>query len=170
MMTTRDTRMPGRRTTWMRRAFVTVTTVWLLALVAVPTLIGHGIGGHPVAVVSAGVYYIGGLVCHQQASRSFHIGGVQMPVCARCAGLYFGGALGVLVPLLAGRSRWSKQQQTVAWWRGVMLAAAIPTGLTLLGELGGIVPSSSELRAVAAVPLGVAVTWVASLVIRGELA
>jgi len=168
-MTARAVGMLGRRQTWMRGGFVAVTTSWLLALVAVPTLIRYETGGHPVAVVSAGVYFIGGLVCHQQASRSFHIEGVQMPVCARCAGLYFGGALGVLVPLRARRSRRPNRQHTMTRWREVMLAAAVPTGLTLLGELGGILPSSGELRAVAAVPLGVAVTWVASLVMRGEL-
>ena len=154
---------------WMRGGFVAVTISWLLALVVVPTLIGYEIRGHPVAVVSAGVYFIGGLVCHQQASRSFQIEGVQMPVCARCAGLYFGGALGVLVPLRARCYRRSDRRHTLTRWREVMLVAAVPTGLTMLGELGGVLPSSGELRAVAAVPLGVAVTWVASLVIRGEL-
>jgi hypothetical protein len=38
------------------------------------------------------VYRFAAAVCHQLPDRSFSIGAVHMPVCARCAGLYFGGA------------------------------------------------------------------------------
>ena len=34
------------------------------------------------------VYQLGSLICHQRPERSFHLAGVQMPVCARCFGLY----------------------------------------------------------------------------------
>jgi hypothetical protein len=54
--------------------------------------------------------------------------------------------------------------------RVLVLAAAVPTGITWLGEAVGWLQVAEGVRAVAAVPLGVAVTWVASLVIRGELA
>ena len=33
-------------------------------------------------------------ICHQRPERSFAIAGIQMPVCARCSGLYVSGALG----------------------------------------------------------------------------
>lgn len=56
-----------------------------------------------------------------------------------------------------------------AWLRWAVLAAAAPTGITFAAEMAGWMPSIGELRAAAGVPLGVAVTWVASLVIRGEL-
>ena len=39
------------------------------------------------------VYGIGSLVCHQLPARSFHLWSAQMPVCARCAGIYFGAAV-----------------------------------------------------------------------------
>jgi hypothetical protein len=51
-----------------------------------------------------------------------------------------------------------------------VLAAAAPTAITFAAEMAGWMPSIGELRAAAGVPLGVAVTWVASLVIRGDLA
>jgi uncharacterized membrane protein len=28
--------------------------------------------------------------CHQLSDRSFHINGVQLPLCARCTGIFFG--------------------------------------------------------------------------------
>ena len=52
----------------------------------------------------------------------------------------------------------------------MVLAAAVPTAATWLGEAVGWLPFAGGVRAAAAVPLGVAVTWVVSLVIRGELA
>ena len=78
-------------------AFLTVTLLWMALLVAVPWVAGHDLGGRPALVVSAGVYLTGSLLCHQRPERSFSLWGAQMPVCARCAGLYLGGALGVLV-------------------------------------------------------------------------
>lgn len=46
-------------------------------------------------------------VCHQKPERSFHFGGKQFPVCARCMGIYIGVIVGLAVsffwmpPLLA---------------------------------------------------------------------
>ena len=39
------------------------------------------------------------LVCHQQAERSFFLFGGSIAVCARCLGIYFGAATGLLVRL-----------------------------------------------------------------------
>jgi uncharacterized membrane protein len=46
-------------------------------------------------------------VCHQIPSRSFEIGHATQAVCARCAGLYWGGVAGLLAGacLLVGRRR-----------------------------------------------------------------
>jgi uncharacterized membrane protein len=46
-------------------------------------------------------------VCHQMPSRSFEIGGGVQAVCARCAGLYWGGGVGLLAAawLLVGGRR-----------------------------------------------------------------
>jgi len=37
------------------------------------------------------------LVCHQQMERSFFLFGGSVAVCARCLGIYFGAAVGLLV-------------------------------------------------------------------------
>ena len=39
------------------------------------------------------MYGIGAFICHQLPERSFHLGGFQIPVCARCLGIYAGVAL-----------------------------------------------------------------------------
>jgi uncharacterized membrane protein len=48
---------------------------------------------------------IGYAVCHRIDGRSFHIGNIQMPLCARCTGIYLGVVLGVAAMVVAGRGR-----------------------------------------------------------------
>ena len=70
------------------------TLLWLFALVVAPYLATHGNPGRVGAWASAGVYLAGAILCHQQPARTFHAWGTQLPVCARCLGLYGGAALG----------------------------------------------------------------------------
>lgn len=56
--------------------------------------------------------YAGSLVCHRISERSFTIAGRQMPLCARCTGIYLGIALSFVTFLAAGRSRWSELPST----------------------------------------------------------
>ncbi len=188
----------GRR--WIGGAFMAVTLGWLLLVLLTPAALARDVGGRAVPLVSAGTYLLGGLICHQRPERSFHPEGVQMPVCARCFGLYLGGGLGVLAAVGfrrgggaaerrgrrlggpgGGGGAWRSAggvgeavgvaaDRAPAWLRWAVLAAAAPTGITFAAEMAGWMPSIGELRAAAGVPLGVAVTWVASLVIRGDLA
>ncbi len=39
------------------------------------------------------------LGCHQMPERSFHLNGVQFPLCARCTGVFLGQTLMVLLNL-----------------------------------------------------------------------
>ena len=193
--------MTERARRWIGGAFTAVTLGWLLLVLLTPAALARDVGGRAVTLASAGTYLVGGLVCHQRPERSFHPEGVQMPVCARCAGLYLGAGMGVLAAVgfrrrgggaaeRPGRRRGGKgagggasppvagvgegcgapANRAPAWLRWAVLAAAAPTGITFVAEMAGWMPSIGELRAAAGVPLGVAVTWVASLVIRGELA
>jgi uncharacterized membrane protein len=43
------------------------------------------------------VYAIGSFVCHQLPERSWRLWTAQMPVCARCTGIYFGAAIAALM-------------------------------------------------------------------------
>ncbi len=49
--------------------------------------------------------YLGAAICHRITSRSFAINGRQLPLCARCSGIYLGVAISFGLLLLAGRGR-----------------------------------------------------------------
>jgi uncharacterized membrane protein len=53
----------------------------------------------------AGGDYVGAAICHRITNRSFVINGRQLPLCARCTGMYLGVALAFGTLLLAGRGR-----------------------------------------------------------------
>jgi|TARA_B110000116_G_scaffold236621_1_gene222346 uncharacterized membrane protein len=154
---------------WWAQAFLVLTVAWLVTLVAVPFAMAHEVGGQPATVVSAGSYLVGNLICHQRSDRSFRLWGVQMPVCARCAGLYGGAAFGALVAGAWGSGR-RRSAQGISTLRWVVLGAAVPTGASVAMEALGVFEGSAVIRAAGAIPLGAAVTWVVSLVIRGEFA
>jgi uncharacterized membrane protein len=105
------------------------------------------------ATPSAVIYTASSRICHQRPERSFSLAGTQLPVCARCFGLYFAGALGA-VTALAMRRRLSLP------FRGVLAVAAIPTAVTWGAEVAGLMPFSNTARAVAALPLGLVGGWV----------
>lgn len=52
-----------------------------------------------------GADYVGYGVCHRITDRSFNIAGRQLPLCARCTGMYLGVSLVFVIMLLAGRQR-----------------------------------------------------------------
>ncbi len=123
--------------------------VWAVIILAAPAAARSETFVIPAAAVYAGASRI----CHQQAERSFHVAGLQLPVCGRCAGLYLSAAAGALGVWLGRRRR----LRTSA--RAILIFAAVPTALTwILEHLFGV-PFSNVTRAVAAVPLGVSAGW-----------
>ena len=48
---------------------------------------------------------IGYAVCHRIGERSFHIGSYQLPLCARCSGMYLGAVTGLVFQSLIGWKR-----------------------------------------------------------------
>jgi len=48
---------------------------------------------------------IGYAVCHRIGERSFHIGSYQLPLCARCSGMYLGAVTGLVFQSIAGWKR-----------------------------------------------------------------
>ncbi|MEW6319991.1 MAG: DUF2085 domain-containing protein [Acidobacteriota bacterium] len=130
---------------------------WVAAVLLAPLL--------PGGAVPAAVYLVGGLVCHQQADRSFHLDGAQVAVCARCLGLYAGGAIGtVLWSLVRRRARWPGLGV-----RGPLAVLAAPTiGSVALGTLGWW-DAGNVARAGLAVPLGVAAGVLVAAAAVGDL-
>jgi hypothetical protein len=45
---------------------------------------------------------IGYAVCHRIPERSFHIGDYQLPLCARCSGMYLGAVTGLVFQSILG--------------------------------------------------------------------
>jgi uncharacterized membrane protein len=56
---------------------------------------------------SALIYRFFSMICHQDPTRSWHIGGRALPTCIRCTSIYFGFLLSIIVWLRANRS-WLK--------------------------------------------------------------
>ena len=48
---------------------------------------------------------IGYAVCHRISERSFHIGSTQLPLCARCSGMYLGAVTGLVFQSIIGWKR-----------------------------------------------------------------
>jgi uncharacterized membrane protein len=134
------------------RALPAAAVVWALLVVAAPMEDGvPNVFGIP-RLVAASAYAAGSLICHQRPERSFHSGGVQWPVCARCSGLYLSAALGVA---WAFGSR--VRPVPFSAWRNILVLAAIPTMATVALEWWDPRWSSVLVRAAAAAPLGAAV-------------
>ena len=139
---------------WLAPGVATLAVAWLLVIVVAPVL------WVPVAGV---VYAAGSLICHQIAERSFHLDGTQLPVCARCFGLYGGAAFGsvagasaVARRLVTGSQEFLDRSRRWTW----TALAAVPTLVTGVLEWGFGWPLSNEVRAVAALPLGFTVAFV----------
>jgi uncharacterized membrane protein len=58
--------------------------------------------------VLEGADWIGYAVCHRITARSFSINGRQLPLCARCTGMYLGVFLTFVVLTMSGRIRRSE--------------------------------------------------------------
>ena len=84
--------------------------------------------------------------------------GQQLPVCARCTGLYLGAAVAALVA--ADRARVQGAVSSARLARVAVALGAAPTVLTLAFEWVTAQTPSHWLRAAAGFPLGVGITWV----------
>jgi hypothetical protein len=172
----------------LRAAFVAASIAWAVLLVAVPFAASQPHVSAMAAALIAGVYAIGGLVCHQLQERSYQLWTAQMPVCARCTGIYFGAALGAIASAVSTAKAVRhtgaetvrtgdalRQTQRVVQSRPanavagrfnsartprVALAAAVaPTVISLAYEWTTGIRPSHEIRAAAGVPIGLVVAW-----------
>ena len=152
----------------IRRAFAAAVIVWAALIILAPALTRGGLAPALTRragdVIALGVYLAGSLVCHQRPERSFHLFGVQMPVCARCTGIYLGAALAAIVtvilvrtPALVTPKRRSREGGWPRWAAAAVSAA--PAVLTLVYEwTSGDMPSNG-IRAASGVPMGAVASW-----------
>jgi uncharacterized membrane protein len=130
-------------------ALTTAAFLWTLILVAAPVALTTSAFGVP----AAAIYAASSRICHQRPERSFHLGGVQLPVCGRCFGLYLSGALGAV-------AAWGSRRRPGDAARAILVGAAIPTAVTWSTEMAGVAGFTNTTRALAAMPLGAAGGWV----------
>jgi uncharacterized membrane protein len=124
-------------------ALLTLAAVaWFVLLIVTPLL---------PPPLSGALYAAGSLICHQRPERSFHIAGAQLPVCARCIGIYGGAAIGAIVALRAGRVRHP---------RGLVLLAVLPAVVSLVVEWTGVGRPSNAVRAATGVIAGAVIAAV----------
>ena len=143
------------------RLLTAAALAWVAIVIAAPLALAHGY-----VVFPALVYEAAGLICHQRPERSFHLGGIQLPVCARCLGLYASGAAGALAACVAGFGASGEVLTAGATW--ALALAAFPTAATVALEWAGWIHPGGVARAVAAVPLGALAGWLFVRALGGE--
>lgn len=139
-------------------AIVTAAIVgWNVALIASPLAAVDG--NTPTRYAAALMYAGGSVICHQRPERSFHLAGAQLPVCARCMGLYLGGAIGALLWVTASgvrrdlRSRMARSGAPHDL-RMALIALALPTIFSVVTAVVGWWDPGNAVRAWLALPLG----------------
>jgi hypothetical protein len=135
---------------------------WACWLVVAPALAADP-PSRPAAWAAAAAYRAGAVICHQETARSLHVGGVRMPVCARCFGLYAGGGAGALVAAAWIFAARRPVRLPLTRCRLAAVACGLPTLAAWAGEhvSGLAVPGAA--RALLAIPLGAAVAAIATL-------
>ena len=137
-------------------ALTVVSLLWTVLVVAAPAAATPARS----PLLSALTYHAGSLICHQRPDRSFHLDGRRFAVCARCTGLYAGGALGLLLAAVGLRRRWSAAATRIA-----LAAALMPIAATVGLEWLGLLQTSNLARFATGFPAGL----VAGIVINGML-
>jgi hypothetical protein len=89
----------------MRQTFVPGAVAWAVALPLATFAASRAQQSAAGAAFVVAVYSIGSLICHQLPARSFHLWAVQMPVCARCTGIYLGAVIGAIAASVAPLKR-----------------------------------------------------------------
>ena len=118
--------LKGPLLVWSVVAAVALTWVGLIVVAPLALARGHDL-------LALAIYGAFSYLCHQIPERSFHVAGHPFAVCARCAGLYAGFALGALVyPLVRSLRRLETPRRR---W---LLAALVPTLIDWALGLSGI--------------------------------
>jgi len=121
-------------------------------------------------LASAFFFTIGGVICHQRPDRSFFWDGHQFPVCARCTGLYVSAAIGVMGWVVVKmREGWRPRPIDPRMARTFVIAAALPTVISLATGSLGVWDGSNITRAMLSLPLGAVAGVVVAAVATKDL-
>jgi len=139
--------------TLLRRALIGGAIAWAVALPAATFVAAQARPDALASLFAVSVYLVGSAVCHQLDARSFHIWAHQMPVCARCTGVYLGAAIAALTAVGDGRPIVAIHPR---WMVGLAL---LPAAASLLYEWGTGVAPSNVTRAATGLVAGGTVAW-----------
>jgi predicted membrane protein DUF2085 len=152
----------GRTSLLIGRLFGVAAIVWAVAVPGAALLASRQTPGAPTYLTAVVVYAIGSVICHQLPERSFHLWGRQLPVCARCTGIYAGAAIAAIALVVVARLKLRPSTWLVPGARRltprapiqVAVLASMPTVATLVFEwTTGVVPANA-VRAAAGFVLG----------------
>lgn len=162
------TRLRARRqpADQLRAAFIGASVAWTSLLGLAPWLATRAHASTLGTGVVVAVYAVGHIVCHQLPARSFHLWRAQMPVCARCTGIYAGAALAAIAQ---GATALAVAPTGRLGTRAALALAALPTALTLIAEWTTGVAPSNWIRFAAGVPLGGVVAWLIVAASRNQV-
>jgi uncharacterized membrane protein len=143
----------------LRRAFVGASVTWFVALPLATFASSRPYPPTPAYLLSFATYLVGGLLCHQRPERSFFLWGSQMPVCARCLGIYAGAAIAAIA-LPFARLRPSRLRSPAKRARMILIVSIVPAAATLVYEwTTGDMPAN-WIRALSGLTIGVVVAWI----------
>jgi predicted membrane protein DUF2085 len=149
----------------LRAAFVAAAAAWAALIVLAPFLASRPHGSPVASALILGIYGIGSAICHQLPERSIRLWTVQMPVCARCTGIYFGAVLGAFAGVLRRPAAARHRSRDVAPYlaparvRTVLAIAVAPSLATLIDEWATGVMPSHVIRAAAGLAIGIVAAW-----------
>lgn len=119
-------------------------------------------------MIDAFMHWLGFGLCHQLPERSFFGGGVQLPVCARDTGIYFGFVISMLV--IAALDRGRRRSGMTSWWvlalGGVFVAVMAWDGVT---SYAGLRATTNEIRLVTGLLAGFALPLVVVPLINSQM-
>jgi len=125
-------------------SLMTLAVLWAALILAAPWLMAER---HFLA--SAAIYKGFSAVCHQAPERSFFFQGQPMGVCSRCASIYAGFIIGLLLyPFL----RDLREDRFPPRW--ILIGAGIPTAIDFTGGILGIFANTFLSRALTGILFG----------------
>ena len=134
---------PGRTVLWTYILTSCGAAAWFAGIFLAPYLKSRSLSWQAL------VYAIYTPVCHQVATRSFHLFGHPLAVCARCLGIYLGFLAGLAFYPLSRGFRRIRLPPTPAF-----LSVSAPIVLDALGNFSGLWSTSNMVRSATGVLWG----------------
>jgi len=148
----------------LRRVFLFASVTWAASMPLTAFAASRSDAPSLVYGFAVALYGVGHLICHQLPVRTFHLWDAALPVCARCSGIYAGAAIASIAMALQPWRLRAGHNGPPMEPRVVLLVALVPTAATLVFEWTTGVMPANWIRAVAGIPLGVAVAWAVGMV------